>query len=334
MGADCRWAAQYGPFIRHTTQGTDVTAETGAQAGAIPGAAATDGGCDAQAQVAQLWAYPVKSCAGVALRESLLIETGLDLDRAFMVVDGAGEFVTQREQPRLALVRPTVRLSDMILRAPGMLALHVSLQEVEQPTRVTVWGDRVAAYDLGAVAAQWFSDYLAQPGLRLVRFDPEQQPPRLSSRQWTGEDEAPNQFSDGYPVLVLSDASLHGLNQRLLAAGHAAVGIERFRPNLVLSGLEAHDEDRIDTLEIDTDDGPLTLRLVKPCPRCPMPNIDPATALASPEVGDALQAYRADPRVDGALSFGMNAIVTGLTDGRIERTLRVGQTVRVRYRWD
>lgn len=289
---------------------------------------------DALAQVAQLWSYPVKSCAGVALRESLLIETGLDLDRAFMVVDAAGRFVTQREQPRLALVRPTLRLSDMVLRAPGMLALHVSLQEVEQATQATVWGDTVAAYDLGAVAAQWFSDFLGLPGLRLVRFDPEQQPPRLSSHKWTGDDAAPNQFSDGFPALVLGDASLHGLNQRLLAAGQAAVGIERFRPNIVLSGLEPHDEDRIDTLEIDTDDGPLMLRLVKPCARCPIPNIDPATALLSPEVGDALQSYRADPRVNGALTFGMNAIVTGLTDGRIERTLRVGQTVRVWYRWD
>jgi len=134
---------------------------------------------DLQATIARLFVYPIKSCAGVEVNETLLIETGLEFDRAWMVVDSAGEFVTQRELPRMALIRPRLKHSEMILRAPGMLALHIAFDRVEEPVRVRVWKDEVAAYDMGDIAAQWFSDFLSEPGkprtLRLVRFDPEQQ---------------------------------------------------------------------------------------------------------------------------------------------------------------
>jgi uncharacterized protein YcbX len=109
---------------------------------------------DVQATIARLFVYPVKSCAGVELRESILTETGLEFDRAWMVVDASGEAVTQRERPRMALVRPQLRQFDMVLRAPGMLALHVAFDRVEGPARVRVWGDEVAAYDMGDVPAR------------------------------------------------------------------------------------------------------------------------------------------------------------------------------------
>ena len=293
---------------------------------------------DLQATIARLFVYPIKSCAGVEVRESLLLDTGLEFDRAWMVVDAEGEFVSQRELPRMALIRPTMKYSEMVLRAPGMLALHIAFDRVEAPVRVRVWNDEVAAYDMGDIAAQWFSDFLSEPGqppqrLRLVRFDPEHR--RLASRKWTGEVEAPIEFADGYPVLVIGDGSLAELNARLAAAGHAAVGIERFRPNIVLAGLQAHDEDRVETIEIDGgDDGDYdgaraSLRPVKPCARCPIPDIDPATATASPEVGDMLRTYRSDARVDGAITFGMNAIVSA----GAEQTLRVGQAVGANLRF-
>ncbi|MEI6761127.1 MAG: MOSC N-terminal beta barrel domain-containing protein [Betaproteobacteria bacterium] len=272
---------------------------------------------DLAARIEQLLIYPVKSCAGVALPEVLLTDTGLDLDRAWMVVDADGEFVTQREAPRLALVQPQLKTDHLVLRAPGMLALHIAIDRVEQPLTVRVWDDLVPAYDLGALAGQWITDFLAQPHLgdarppvgpcRLVRFDPAHR--RLSGLKWTGGLEAPNQFSDGFPLLVLSQASLDGLNQRLAAGGQAPVPMARFRPNIVLSGLQAHDEDRLAWLHLATDSGLVRLKLVKPCPRCPIPNIDPATALSHPAVGDALQGYRQDARVGGAVTFGMNAIV-------------------------
>ena len=272
------------------------------------------------ARIARLFVYPVKSCAGVEVREALLTETGLDLDRAWMVVDEAGEFVSQRELPRMALVRPQLKLNEVILRAPGMLALHLSVDTVEEPVRVRVWDDEVPAFDMGAVAAQWFSDFLGRK-LRLVRFDPEHR--RLSNREWTGGAEALNQFSDGYPLLLASTASLQLLNDKLAAQGRPPVGIERFRPNIVLEGLEAHDEDRLDLLRIATAEGEVQLRPVKPCPRCPIPNIDPATGESDPAVTDTLQGYRRNERLGGAVAFGMNAIVV---EG-FERTLRVGQDV-------
>lgn len=279
---------------------------------------------DVTATIASLVVYPVKSCAGVSVSEAVLTDAGLDLDRAWMVADAAGHFVSQRELPRMALIRPQLKVYEVILRAPGMLALHLAIDAVEQPVQVQVWGDEVAAYDMGAVAAQWFTDFLGRP-LRLVRFDPAHR--RLSSLKWTGGIEAPNQFSDGFPVLVSSEASLAELNARLVAAGHAAVGMERFRPNVVLAGVQAHDEDRLEVLHIATDSGVVELKPVKPCARCPIPNIDPATAESSPAVGDTLQAYRQDARLGGAITFGMNAIILQ-GDGQV---LRVGQGVTASF---
>lgn len=270
--------------------------------------------------------HPVKSCAGIVVREAPLVETGLDLDRAWMVVDAQGAMLTQREWPRLQLVKPTLRASDLVLRAPGMLALHLRLDTVESACRVRVWDDDVAAYDMGDLAAQWFSDFLGTTA-RIARFDPEHK--RLSSRRWTGEVEAENAFSDGFPLLVASTASLEELNRRLAFKDLAPVTMERFRPNLVLDGLDAHGEDFIDELAFDTAEGPVRLKLVKPCARCPIPNVDPVTAEPGTEPGDTLAAYRADQRVNGGITFGMNAVVL---EG-FGRTLREGQRGRASIRF-
>lgn len=272
-------------------------------------------------RIASLHIYPVKSCAGLALDEALLADTGLDRDRQWMLVDAQGVFVSQRELPRMALVQVSFRNGEALLRAPGMLTLHLPLDAAEHPVAVQVWDDRLDACSMGAVADQWFSDFLGQP-LRLVRFDPEQQ--RLSSRRWTGELAAPNLFADGFPILVTSTASLDELNRRLAGRGQGEVTMARFRPNLVLDGLDLHAEDHTDELHFDTPDGPVTLRLVKPCPRCPMPNIDPLTAERGDEPGLTLAGYRADARLDGAITFGMNAVIVAGVDCR----LRVGQTGR------
>ncbi len=284
---------------------------------------------DFQARISQLFVYPVKSCAAVEVGEARLTETGLEWDRTWMVVDEKYEFVTQRQWPRMCLIQPTVKHSEILLRAPGMLTLHIELFKVEMPCRASLWGQDCAAYDMGEVAAQWMTDFLMQERpahqraqkLRLLRADPAQ--PRKSSTTWTKGVEALNQFSDGYPILVTSQAALHGVNQRLMGQGHAAVTMQRFRPNLVLDGLEAHDEDRTERLHIATSEGRVELALVKPCPRCPIPNVNPLTGVPSPEVGDILQTYRQDARLDGAVSFGMNAII----HSGFEQILRVGQPV-------
>ena len=288
---------------------------------------------DFSAVIAQLHVYPVKSCAGVAVKEAYLTETGLDLDRAWMVVDENNAFLTQRDWPRLALIQPQLRSDDIVLRAPGMLALHLAIDQVEAAVKASVWGQEVAAYDMGATAAQWFSDFLGVKA-RLVRFDPEHK--RASSMSWTGGLEALNQFSDGYPLLLTSEASLNGLNDKLRAAGQEAVTMARFRPNIVLGdapgardAMAAHDEDRLEQLEIVTAQGSVRLQPVKPCSRCPIVNIDPLSASSTPAVNDILQTYRQDARLKGALSFGMNTI----TLNGVDQWLKVGQVVTGRYQF-
>ncbi len=289
---------------------------------------------DVQATIEQLWVYPVKSCAGIQLPEAELTDTGLLYDRAWMVVDDEGEFVSQRELPRMALIQPSFKMGQLMLRAPGMLSLHLALDAAEGPLQVRVWDDAVDAYDMGDVAAQWFSDFLGPDApanlkrLRLARFDPDARRP--CDPAWTGGRDATTQFADGFGLLVTSSASLADLNSRLVAAGHEPVDMRRFRPNIVLGGVESHDEDRVGAIHIATDDSAAVIEPVKPCGRCPIPNIDPTTAIASPAVSDTLQAYRQDPRLNGAITFGMNAIVIE-GDGQV---LRVGQTVTADWKFD
>jgi uncharacterized protein YcbX len=290
-----------------------------------------------QATIAQLWVYPIKSCAGLLRQEAALTATGLAWDRCFMVVDAHGEMVTQRDLPRMVLIQPELNTApdvmQMTVRAPGMPDLVLPLVlHVTNRVKVRVWDDEVPAFDLGDEASQWFTQFLDtanQPSfgtLRLVRFDTTHA--RESSHTWTQSHTALNQFSDGFPMLVASIASLNMLNQRLQAQGKAPVDMRRFRANVVLTGTEAHDEDRVAQLQVtavSTTGQPseLVLKLVKPCPRCPIPNIDPDTAQSDTAVGDTLQGYRQDPRLDGKITFGMNAMALQ-GEGQV---LRVGQPV-------
>ena len=175
---------------------------------------------------------------------------------------------------------------------------------------------------MGDAAAQWLSDFLGQ-NVRLVRFDPMHE--RVCSEKWTATHRATTKFADGYPILVSSVASIDELNTRLHDAGGAAVNALRFRPNIVLTDVAAHDEDLIDVLHIE--DERIQLKNVKPCARCPIPNVDPMTAEIDPMVSDVLLTYRRNASMEDQLTFGVNAIVlagAGLT-------LRVGQSVGADY---
>jgi uncharacterized protein len=290
---------------------------------------------DLVTHIASLHVYPVKSCAGIALDQSQVLPTGLAHDRTWMVVDADGEMVSQRDFARMCLIAPTWRGKDVVLQAPGMPDLLLGLDQSGRALRVRVWGDVLKAQDMGEAAADWITDYLyagdanARGQFSIVRFDPDQQ--RLADTKWTGGERAMSQFSDGFPILVASVGSLHELNRRLAAQGHSAVDMARFRPNIVLAGLDAHDEDHISELNIDTPQGTVRLHLCKPCPRCPMPNIDPATGKSSPEVGDTLQTYRSDARVNGAVTFGMNAYVVDETGMGFSHRFQVGQQVQAMF---
>ncbi|GAB2816591.1 MOSC N-terminal beta barrel domain-containing protein [Comamonas piscis] len=279
---------------------------------------------DVTGHIGQLWVFPIKSCAGIAVQSARLLATGLEHDRAFMLVDARGEFISQREIARMVLVQPAIADGVMTVTAPGMepLTVDMAFDGPERPVRV--WDDQVAGLQAPDAVNAWFSAFL-QTECYLVRMAP--QALRLSSKKWTRGVDAPTQFADGFPVLVLSQASVEELNARLTQAGEVPVVAERFRANIVVDGFQSHDEDRIESLSVQQG-GPgsqqwADLPLVKPCARCPIPDIDPATAASGTSVTDTLQTYRHDARLDGAVTFGMNAYVPAGTGG----VLRVGDAV-------
>jgi uncharacterized protein YcbX len=182
---------------------------------------------------------------------------------------------------------------------------------------VQCWRDRCAAFDAGDDAAGWLEALLGRPH-RLVRFDTCRR--RLSNRHWTGDLDAENLFSDGYPLLGISRASLDDLNGRLAVP----LPMERFRPNLVLDGLPAYGEDQIDELA----GGGIRLRVVKPCARCQITTIDQGSGIGT---GDeplrTLRGYRFSAALHGVL-FGQNIV----TVSGFGATLQVGQTFDVTWR--
>ena len=276
------------------------------------------------ARIAALNVYPVKSCRGLGLAEARVAVRGLVAgtgastawDREWLVVDPDDRFVTQREIPTLALVATSIERGALVLATAARPPLEISLAPLQGATReVVVWGSVIRARDAGDEAAAWFTSALGCE-VRLVRFDPAHR--RLCNPIWAGESGAHTAFADGYPVLVISEASLEDLNDRLANAGSPALPMNRFRPNIVLSGLEAYGEDHIDTLCVDG----IVLKLVKPCARCQITTTDQATGRVGAEPLRELGAYRMNERV-GGVAFGMNAIVVA-GEGR---ALSVGMDV-------
>ena len=271
--------------------------------------------------LSQLIFYPIKSCAGIRLPSATLTGAGLMHeqvhDREWMLVDDNGDFLTQRDYPRMALIVPRLRSEVLELRAPGMLRLHIMLDLAETPTRqVTLWQHTLDAYDGDSVTRRWFSQFLGV-SCHLVRFHPEAHHPVNPAR--TGGKDIGSLFSDGYPLLLIGQESLNDLNRRLVVHGRTALPMDRFRPNLVIVGAEAHDEDHAARLLI----GDAEIRPVKPCPRCAVPSIDQQTGGLGPDPLDVLRTYRDGVGGISGIGFGMNCIVTQ-GEGTV---LHIGQEV-------
>ena len=267
--------------------------------------------------IAALNVYPVKSCRGIALASARLDPTGLADDRHWMLVRPNGRFVTQRELPRLALIATALSKTSLTLSAPGFAPLEILRDAAGETRAVTVWKFTGRGIDCGEEAARWCSEFLDTP-LRLVKFDPGT--PRECSPDWTREERAVTEFSDGYPMLVISRGSLADLNSRL----PNALPMERFRPNIVLDGVSAYDEDRIHELRGDG----VALRMVKPCARCVITTTDQQTGERDGEEPLAtLKSYRFDAALRGVL-FGQNAIAVRGTGA----TLRVGQSLEIAWK--
>ena len=257
------------------------------------------------ARIDALWLYPIKGCHGLRVPVAKLAHTGLEVDgigdREWIVVDDRGEFLSQRAFPKMAQIETRLTGVSLRLKAPGMLQLDVPFESEGDVLKVRVWNDEVAAVTQGDVADAWLSQFLGQRS-RLMRFDPEAK--RISNHKYTGALTAPYKFADAFALLVCSTASLADLNTRLAAKGQSPITIERFRPNIVLEGVEAFDEDYVELMRI----GDAKLQIVRPCVRCTVPNVDPATGEAGFEPGDTLARYRNDVRA-GGVTFGVNAVV-------------------------
>lgn len=267
----------------------------------------------AAARIASLHVYPVKGARGLDVEAATTATTGLAVagvaDREWMVVDAQGRFVSQREAPALALVVPLVDDGVLTLSdARSEIALSLSARHDAART-VTVWRSHVRGFDEGDDVAYWLSQRLAMP-VRLVRFDRSRM--RECNPDYVGDSGAHTFYADGYPVLVIGAASLADLNERLGAKGEADLPMNRFRPNVVVDGLDPYDEDHLDTLTI----GEVVLRMVKPCVRCQVTTTDQATAAVGREPLPTLATYRYDERFEG-VRFGMNAIVAAGAGGTI-----------------
>jgi uncharacterized protein YcbX len=278
------------------------------------------------AHVASLHVYPVKGARAIDVGSAQLGIEGLATqdvgDREWMLVDAGGRFITQRSHRSLALVGVAIRDRQLLLSFPGHPEILIDLARAHAPSRdVVVWRSSVRGFDEGDAVANAASAFLGEP-LRLVRFDPAL--PRACNPDYAGDSGAHTRYADGYPVLVIGAQSLRDLNGRLAAKGEAALPMNRFRPNIVVDGLDAFDEDHVDTLAI----GGAVLKMVKPCIRCEVTTIDQATAIAGVEPLLTLSAYRQHSTLQG-IHFGMNAIVAAGAGS----TLATGAGARAAFRF-
>jgi hypothetical protein len=257
--------------------------------------------------------YPVKSARGTVRERVRVTATGLEWDRQWMIVNERGTFLSQRTHPQLARIVPEVRERELLLSAPGLTTLRVPLERRGPRAAVQVWKDACEGTDEGSEAHEWVSRAVGEP-VRLVRVASDMG--RVANPEYAGAIPAPLAFPDGYPLLVCNEASLADLNERL----PEPVPMERFRPNLVVTGLPAWAEDDIDTIAI----GPATLRLVKPCTRCRIPSIDQRSGEPSTDPVPELRKFRFSRKLKGVM-FGENAVIVSGVGAEIA----VGESCRV-----
>lgn len=267
--------------------------------------------------VTELRIYPVKSLGGIGLTEMALAARGPRFDRHWVVTDRQGQFLTQREYPRMCLIGTALHADALELSAPAMpnLRLVMPRADVAQRSAVTVWRDTIDACDMGAEAAAWLSAYLGT-ACRLY-YMPDDSVRTVDPAYARSGDQVG--FADGFPLLLISAASLQAFNAQLSISGAgapAAIGSKRFRPNIVVAGNAPYAEDAWRRLRI----GAIEFDVAKPCSRCVIPSIDPLTAERQPIVSKTLARVR---RRGDAVYFGQNLIHRGVG------VIKVGDEVTV-----
>jgi len=262
-----------------------------------------------------LFLYPIKSCRGIEVEQAQAAAQGFVLDRRWMLVDDQGRFMSQRTTPQMCRIQPSLnhRGFSVGYLHESIPRLHIAPEtDNDEKLQVSVWDDTLTAYRVSDQADAWFSQVLQTP-CHLVWMGPDSQRPVDPSYGQPGDEVS---FADGYPYLIAGQETLDDLNQRLVLAGESPVPMERFRPNIVLTGLPPGAEDHVGSLQC----GELTFELVKPCTRCVVTTLDTATVHFNQEPLRTLASYR---RGEKGVLFGMNALVRG------QGVLRVGDEVRV-----
>jgi uncharacterized protein YcbX len=261
------------------------------------------------ASVGALYIYPVKSCRGIRLNQADVTRRGFANDRRWMIVDDRGRFVTQRQVPELCRVHTALEHDAIVLTAAGAGSLRLPLVHEEgEECRVSVWrhdGEAVRH----AEGSAWVTALVKRESSLVYMAERHERP---VDPAWARPDDRVS-FADGFPFLVISEASLAGLNRRL----DAPLEMERFRPNIVVAGVDEFAED----LWREVAFGSIEFRAVKRCSRCVVTTIDPATGIKSKEPLRTLATYR---RWDNQVWFGMNVIADGVG------TLRVGDAISER----
>jgi uncharacterized protein YcbX len=282
--------------------------------------------------ISALNVYPVKGLKGIPLTEARCTDRGIEHDRRWMLVDREGMFFTQREHPQMATVWTEIDGDALSLSAPDAGEVRVPLRpEGGARVRVQVWNSTCDAITVSKEADEMLSSYL---GLDCALVFMPDESTRYSNPEFGGQGKRVG-FADGYAYLLTNEASLADLNAKLLAKDHPAVPMNRFRPNIVVAGATAYEEDAWGEIEF-APLGPLDsrlrgndkkrgndsalLRAVKPCGRCQVTTTDQTTGeVRGPEPLATLATYR-DSKKFG-VHFGMNLVTVR------EGTIRVGDTV-------
>ena len=251
--------------------------------------------------ISELYTYPIKSLGGISLQKTNLDRFGLKMDRRFMLIDSNNKFMSQREIPELALFRLKFEKDGFVVEHQNHQGQEIFIKlkptNPKKEVNVQIWDDNVVAEHTTSKIDAWFSDMLSAK-VRLVQM------PHAGVRQVDARF-APKgtmtAFSDGFPILLISQASLDDLNEKLIAKSEPAITIDRFRPNIVVADTEAFAEDKWNTFQING----ISFSCVKPCARCVVTTIDQQTAIAGKEPLKTLATYR---KVENKVLFGQNII--------------------------
>lgn len=258
-----------------------------------------------------LYRYPLKSCAAEPMDKAVVEPRGLRDDRRWMVVDANGRFITGREHPALTRIRAAADGMHLHLASPDLGDIDIDADAAASRVSVTVWGDRVDALPATNDGDHWISKALGQPA-QLVYMDADAHRDVDAKYAAQGDEVS---FADGFPLLLISQASLDGLNARL----KHPVSMLRFRPNLVVDAMESHDEDQWRRLRI----GDIEFDVAKPCKRCVFTTVDPDLGERDAD-GEPLRTLLGYRRAaSGGATFGMNLIPRG------SGTLHVGDPLTV-----